>query len=157
MRKYFFILFLFLSLTSFCLASNSSDDSLLESFKKYRLVIYSNLNLSNSQIEKIKELDNVYYDKFSIHTSKMTSLVDDVKAKADSGIITLEYVNDTKNQLKSEDRAINIIKDDYEKEFKKILTPKQKIKYSLEKRKLKNKLKKEMKMLKNSQKFAKNG
>lgn len=142
--KIFLIGFFLIQQSCFC------QDIFLEKFKSYRSSMYPNLHLSASQKEKISKTDEEVFKKLSPHTQKISSLQDDLKNLVENEDLTIEKINKIKQEFDIEDEHISLIKKDYEKEFKQILTPKQKILYRIEKRKLRKNIKKEIKIIKKS-------
>lgn len=140
---------------SFSLAAETNLNPTLNKIKQKREYIYSNLDLNDAQKAKQTELDSKYFEAIKPNFDAIERNIKEINDLANSKNISKEEVDSIKKEFDKNEKELFETKVRYEKEFKKILTFKQKIKYSGLKRKTRAELKKEVdeeiKKLKNNQ------
>ena len=119
---------------SFCLVFTSSfafaqttPDELMEKLKTHRNSIYTSLNLSQEQVSKINEIDSKHYVKLEPELVKISFIVNKISDIAESDNCT-----------------ITSLRKDYDKEFKTVLTPHQKLNYRIIRAKKRAELRREV-------------
>ena len=136
---------------SFCLVFTSSfafaqttPDELMEKLKTHRNSIYTSLNLSQEQVSKINEIDSKHYVKLEPELVKISFIVNKISDIAESDNCTIEAVNEQKENYKLVQDDITSLRKDYDKEFKTVLTPHQKLNYRIIRAKKRAELRREV-------------
>lgn len=145
-----FILVLVLGVIMSTQAFALSDNDLMENFQVQRTTIYASLNLTQTQRNKIKQLDMKMYKTLEPELAEISSYINKIQEIANSPDCSIEKVDAVKANFSNVEKRISVIKDKYEIEFKKILTPAQKTRYNTLKKEQQAKMQRELNSLKNS-------
>ncbi len=148
MKKIVLIMSLALLMCTQVMAQNS--DELLNRLKTHRADIYASLNLTYEQKNKINKLDNQIYQELEPDLKQISLKLKQLENLANSENCTIERVDAIKRDFEKNEQKISVIKNKYEQEFIKILTPEQRVRYNKAKREQEAKAQREIEALKNS-------
>lgn len=151
-KRFLFILCVLLVGSSVFADTGSDSDyikthteDLLNKIKLHRESIYEKLELTSEQAFQINELDKKCYTKLEPQLIKLSVMTKKIEDIANSDNCTKKAVYAVKKEFKSVEKDMNLIKMEYNKEFKSILSSKQKSKYRVARAKKRLEYKQEMK------------
>lgn len=148
MKRFILLAIIALFLGSQAFAADNND--LLERLQSSRTEIYASLQLTPNQKARINQLDNQVYQKLESDLQEVSLHINKIQELANSPDCSIDKVNAIQADFKIVENRISAIKDEYEIEFNKILTPKQQDLYKSAKLKQQAKLEKEMQALKSN-------
>lgn len=117
----------------------------LERVMDMRNSVQERLNLSSSQEEVRKEINTNFRKEIEPQINKIDVYVNRIANIANSDDISREKIDSVRKEFEATETELSDINQKYEKEFRRILTPSQKIKYVIYKKQARTVLRKEIK------------
>lgn len=113
--------------------TNSTDTAfeIIEKIQQHRSIIYSALNLTFEQQIKINALDEEYFKKVNPYLNQMNRIVQNMENIANSSNVSMEALENEKIKFENIQKSMESIKNHYDSELKKILTPEQQKEYDI--------------------------
>ncbi len=134
MKKFFSVICCLIFFGTVSVADTSSTDTSLEIIEKiqqHRSIIYSALNLTFEQQTKINALDDKYFKKINPQLNQMNCIVKNMENIANSNNVSLEAIEKEKIKFENIQKSMESIKNAYDTELQKILTPEQQKQYDI--------------------------
>ncbi len=128
-----------------CLFLLSANANSFDKVVNIRNSIQKRLNLSAAQEAMRKEINTNFYREIEPKFNEIDICVNKIANIANGSDITKEKIDSVRKEFESTESELSEINQKYEKEFRSILNPYQKVKYSIYKKQARMKLKKELK------------